>query len=218
MQSKASVKVLYEGILTEFHNPSQIKISAEEVYDYAISAGAKFVRLRYRGSVPCHVSGFQSGVLMLTKSRDGAVKLNWGGKQEANGNVCKTGRLYFKPDKLGILWAEVPKFPANMKLLAACHINDSREWDYTNAEDEREIAELAERFASDEDPDKRWKRDKIEKKTSRSFRKVAQEAEKKQEAAKQERAPEEQAESSTTDISAPVASRRRGAPILKPEG
>jgi hypothetical protein len=224
---RANQNIQYENILTELRNPAQLKVTVEEAYDYAVSAGAKFVRLRYKGDVETYVKGFQPGILTISKGKSG-THLTWAGKQEGDGSVCKTGRLHFKGDKLGILWAECPKFPSNLKLLAACYLNDSAEWEIVDDADKREITEVAEGFIKSEG----WSRKKIERKTSRSFRQVAQqEATAAQKAAPAAPAPyepvaveplppkvpDEQAQATSGTINAPVVEKRRqGRPRLKP--
>jgi hypothetical protein len=205
---RVNQNALYENLCMELRNPAQIRMTQDEARNYAVSSGARFIRLRYNGNAPVCVKGFQTGVLVVANGRNG-VQLQWGGKVEQDGTVCKTGRVAFQKDKLGVLWAEVPAFPHNMKLLAACHINDSAEWVITNESDKSEIAELAEKYATELG----WSREKIERKTSSAFRKLAPV----QKPVEKPKVEEVKAPVVTTVIDEPVFNRNRpGRPRLRP--
>jgi hypothetical protein len=155
MTRGASLQI-FGNMLTEMRNPAQITVTPDEVLEYAKSAGARFIKLRYTGGTASRIKGFQPGVLNISRGRDG-VALGWTGKTESDGRPAKTGNLSFLPDKLGVLWAYVPAFEANLRLLAACHSNDSAEWVIVDDKDRNEIDVLADKYADELG----WSREKI---------------------------------------------------------
>jgi hypothetical protein len=162
---KGSSLMLFENILVELRNPSQIIISPEEALEYAKSAGVRFIKLRYKGNSKSTIKGWQPMVLTISKGKDG-IRLETRGKTESNGRECRTGRLCFIPDKLGILWGYVPTTDHNMKLLAACYVNDTSEWVFVDKEDEKEIAELTKKYIVEYG----WSTEKVEKTTASPYR------------------------------------------------
>jgi len=142
---RANTRVLFENILCELQNPAGVKVTDDEVFDYAVSSGARFIKLRYKGEASSYVKGFQMGLLTINRGRSG-ITLSWSGKTTYDGRPDRTGRLFFKPDKLGILWGFVPAFPANLKLLAACEASNTAEWEIVEQKDREEIADIVDKY------------------------------------------------------------------------
>lgn len=139
---RANTRVLYENMLVELRNPAGIKVTDDEAHEYAVSAGARFIKLRYNGDVSVYTKGFQMGVLNIARGRDG-VRLTWEAKTTESGKPDKMGRLFFKPDKLGILWGLVPVFEYNKRLLASCLMSGGVAWTIVDEKDRNEIEEYA---------------------------------------------------------------------------
>lgn len=125
------------------------RIQEDDAKKYCESVGAHFIRLRLRGSTEQDIYGFQAAYFTIRRGSGGAT-IVFDPMKKPDGSADRNHAIHFSKDDLGIAWADVPDFEANINTLAACMFSGSDKqektgWDIVDANDRRRIEEYMEK-------------------------------------------------------------------------
>lgn len=125
------------------------RVQEDDAKRYCESVGAHFIRLRLRGSTELDVYGFQAAYFNIQQGSRGAT-IVFDPMKTQDGMADRKYAVHFSKDDLGIAWADVPDFEANINTLAACMFSgsdkqDKTGWEITDANDRKRVEEYMEK-------------------------------------------------------------------------
>ncbi len=105
------------------------KLKEEDIPEYALLAGVKFIKLRHItqfGVSPIAVRSFQGVIVTIGQKQHGGLGYSYVTTKDAEGNAAPAQRnLYFNPDyRTGEMLAWCPDTPFNRKKLASAMLSE----------------------------------------------------------------------------------------------
>ena len=148
-----------EGIVIKKCSPQE---RDQRLRDLCRTAGVKLIRLRSTADAPTEHFGAQPVVISSVRQARGGVKIVADFKMQPNGLPNTRGLLEFTPNDFGVFEAEMPVSEKNMRLLAVAYLKwtpQTASWEIVEQKDADEVA----RFANDEENQKKYGWEGIEK-------------------------------------------------------